>query len=50
MPLYAYQCSKCNKIWELMIKLIDFGKEVKCPDCKEKLKRLVCPVRFKIEV
>ena len=49
MPLYLYQCKKCNKLWELLIKLIDFDKEVKCPDCGETLKRLVCPVPFRMD-
>lgn len=50
MPLYLFECKKCNKLWELLIKLKDFDKEVKCPECNKKLKRLVCPIPFKIEV
>lgn len=49
MPIYLYQCKKCNKLWELLIKLIDFDKKVECPECKEEMKRLVCPVPFKFE-
>jgi len=50
LPIYVFECKKCVKLWELLIKLDDFDKEVECPDCKEKLKRLMCPVPFKIEV
>lgn len=48
MPLYVYSCSHCHKIFELQIKLADFGKKVECPHCGESMKRLMCPVPFKI--
>lgn len=48
MPIYLWSCVKCEKLWELMVKLKDFDKEIECPECGEKMKRLVTPVRFKI--
>jgi len=47
MPLYSFHCHKCNKIWELLIKLADYDKEVECPDCGTVLKRMITPVPFK---
>lgn len=47
MPIYVFRCDKCNKIWELLIKLADFDKKVECPDCKKEMKRLMCSVPFK---
>lgn len=48
MPLYVFRCKHCEKLWELLIKLKDFDKEVECPECGEKLTRLMCPVPFKM--
>jgi putative FmdB family regulatory protein len=49
MPLYSFHCPKCNKIWELLIKLGDYDKEVECPTCKAVLKRMLSPVPFKFK-
>lgn len=48
MPLYIYTCSKCDKLYELMIKLKDSDKKVECPKCGEEMKRVMTPVPFKI--
>ena len=48
MPLYLLSCKKCEKLWELLIRLEDFEKGIECPECGEKLKRLVTPVLFKV--
>ena len=48
MPLYLLSCKKCEKLWELIIRLSDYDKDVECPECGEKLKRLVTPVVFKV--
>jgi len=48
VPLYVLSCKKCEKLWELLIKLNDFDKDVECPECGEKLNRLMTPVQFKI--
>ena len=48
MPLYVFRCKHCEKLWELLIKLNDFDKEVLCPECGQKLHRLMCPIPFRI--
>ena len=41
MPLYDYQCTKCNHLFEAMQKLAD-PVLTKCPKChEESLKRLI---------
>jgi len=48
MPLYTYSCKNCEKLWELLVKLADFDKEIECPKCGKKLNRLVAPVSFRV--
>ena len=34
MPLYEYQCKKCNKEFSVTLSLSEYGqKKVKCPKC-----------------
>ena len=39
MPLYTYSCKHCLRIFELIVKLKDCEKEIKCPHCGEPLKK-----------
>ncbi|OIO72860.1 MAG: hypothetical protein AUJ85_09135 [Elusimicrobia bacterium CG1_02_37_114] len=40
MPIYAYQCKKCNNEFELLI--TDRNEKPKCPKCENKnLERLM---------
>ena len=42
--LYNFYCKKCNKNHEIDIKMADYDKEKnnqKCPDCNEKLERVI---------
>ena len=48
VPLYLFSCKKCEKLWELLVRLDDYDKDIECPECGEKLKRLVTPVVFKV--
>ncbi len=48
MPLYIFSCKKCERLWELLVKLADFDKEIECPECGEKVQRLMTPVRFSV--
>ena len=48
MPLYLYSCKNCERLWELLVKLADFDKEIECPKCGGKVKRLMTPVRFSV--
>jgi putative FmdB family regulatory protein len=45
---YDFDCEKCKKIFEVGVELKDFDKEVKCPKCKKPMKRVLHPVRFRI--
>lgn len=47
IPLYIYVCQKCNKIFELLIKLADYNDVVICPDCGKVMTKLITPVMFK---
>ena len=49
LPLYTYWCKKCEKLYEVMIKLKDYGTEVKCPHCKKETEKIITPVRFSIK-
>ena len=55
MPLYQFFCEECHKPYEVSMKLdeigrVDSGKDwIECPKCGERLKKLICPVRFKIK-
>jgi len=40
MPLYDYQCPKCNKHFELLIKLENYTKAIPCKYCKTYLERV----------
>ena len=33
MPLYEYQCKKCEKRFETLLSLRELDDPVKCPDC-----------------
>jgi len=50
--MYQYKCDECQKIFEMLIPLKEFEqtKEIDCPKCGKKIKRIMCPVMFKIEV
>lgn len=40
MPLLQYECKKCNKTFDELVK--KFDDEVRCPDCGEIAKRSFC--------
>jgi putative FmdB family regulatory protein len=48
VPLYDYHCKKCEKIFEIMVKLDKSDKEIECPYCKKKLTKLMSPVSFRM--
>ena len=48
MPLYNFICKYCEKYFEAIIPLKDYGKDVKCPYCKKKLTKLINPVSFRM--
>lgn len=40
MPTYEYECTNCNKIFEIFQKMSDKPLE-KCPKCHKKISRLI---------
>ena len=50
MPIYEFQCSKCNKKFEKILSISDSNKKVKC-DCNEKAlaKRVVTAPSFRLD-
>lgn len=48
MPLYEYWCSKCEKVFEAIVKLEESEQPVKCPICDKPLDRLMSAPMFRI--
>ena len=50
MPIYEFQCLKCNKKFEKILSISDSNKKVKC-DCSEKAvaKRVVSAPSFRLD-
>lgn len=36
MPIYEYECRKCGKLFEVIQKMDEGGKNLKCPSCGKK--------------
>lgn len=49
MPLFDYYCKKCQKAFEIQVKLEATDKMIKCPYCKRKLEKMFNPIRFKVK-
>jgi putative FmdB family regulatory protein len=54
MPLYDYEhadtnskCGKTDKIMSFIVPLARFDEELKCPECKKPLRRLLSAPMFK---
>ncbi len=45
MPIYEYQCNKCNQVFEIFHKIDEDGK-VTCPKCLGPAKRLISATNF----
>lgn len=48
MPLYVYLCKDCNKLFELIVKLADSDKPIKCKYCENEMQKIMTPVSFKV--
>jgi putative FmdB family regulatory protein len=48
LPLYSFVCSKCNKIYEAIVKLADMKNPVKCPHCGRDLEKKMDAPMFRI--
>ncbi len=44
MPIYEYECKKCDKKFELRRNIADSDKEIKCPKCGEESPKRVFSV------
>ena len=33
MPMYEFECKGCEKLFSLVLKVSELGKEVACPHC-----------------
>lgn len=40
MPLYEFECPKCNRIMEQLLSRAEADKPVKCPVCRNYMKRM----------
>lgn len=47
MPIYEYQCSKCNEVIEIMQKISEPPPE-KCKKCGGKMKKLISNTSFRL--
>ncbi len=45
MPIYEYQCNRCNEIFEIFHKIEEEGK-VACPKCLGNARRLISASNF----
>lgn len=48
MPLHDYLCAKCNVLYEIFVSLNELNHTIECPECKERLKRLMGTPYFKV--
>jgi putative FmdB family regulatory protein len=48
MPLYEYQCSKCEKVHEVVQKFSDAPLE-KCPECDGPISKLISMSSFALK-
>lgn len=48
MPTYEYNCTKCNKHFEIVQKITD-KSEAKCPDCGASATRLISQSSFALK-
>lgn len=48
MPIYEYQCQKCEKVFEITQKITEAPKK-KCPECSGKLEKLLSAPAFHLK-
>ena len=42
MPMYEYRCQKCGKRFEMLRRMQDADRDLKCPECRsEEVERLL---------
>lgn len=45
MPIYEYQCTHCDEVFEIFHKIDEDGK-VSCPKCLRPAKKLISAINF----
>lgn len=51
MPSYDFQCTNCNKVYELKMSMSEHSEQkesLTCQECHNKLTQVVAPLRFKL--
>jgi len=48
MPIYEYECSSCNKVFEVQQRISDDPLKT-CPDCQGEVKKLVSVSSFQLK-
>jgi len=48
MPVYEYECDKCEKVFEVQQRISDAPLE-KCPECKAPVRKLVSMSSFQLK-
>lgn len=48
MPIYEYECAKCEKVAEVWQSITGAG-DVKCPECFETMKRIISKSSFQLK-
>lgn len=48
MPVYEYECKKCEKVIEVQQKIMDPPLE-KCPDCQEPVTKIMSMSSFQLK-
>ena len=48
MPIYEYECSSCNKVFEVQQRISDDPLE-SCPDCQGEVKKIVSVSSFQLK-
>ena len=48
MPIYEFQCLKCNKKFEKILSISESNKKIKC-DCGTDLQRVVSAPSFRLD-
>jgi putative FmdB family regulatory protein len=48
MPVYEYECSSCNKVFEVQQKISD-DPLTKCPECAGEVKKLMSMSSFQLK-
>lgn len=47
MPIYEYECKKCEKVFEVQQRMSD-DPLTQCPDCKGEVKKLISNNSFQL--